>query len=619
MNNPGHKIARWMMIILMIFVVAGTMVPRPAQAQWATFDALTESSTWGDFATNISDTVTTNLMEIKEYILDGLAWALAKALVQSMVASTVNWINSGFQGSPSFLTNPEGYFADVGDQVTGNFISNTGILSNLCSPFSADLRLALALGQAGYGSRYKCTLNSVIANVKNSTVNGMSIQGFMNGDFSQGGWPAFISLSEPQNNESSAYLQAHSDLLQQIGAKQSSINQQLTQGHGFLSFQSCTDVTASISGGGSFAPQSLGLSNDQYAQLQKNVAGTYNTGNGTSIQQTADATGEHYKQCSTQTPGSVISASLNKSLGATQDSLVTADEIDEVIGALMNQLVSTILTGGLHSASQKSSGQTQSFIDQMSAEQNPVLQSQIQKLVNNIGQYVAPATQDKAVLDQILGIYDDLKSFYVSLVAQCQSANSTSTAATVQGILDSQVTPLLTPAQTKDDQAVSELALLANLQATASSTDTTGLNQTAQQFTDMLQSGTVITALDVSNAKTDLKTATKTAATIRALGVPYQMLCVLGASTSTIPITIPAPAISSADITTGIITGTNFTYVTSVYAVSTLTNIQTDLLFTATSDTSLSVDFSSVPPGDSKLYVANPTGVSSAYKINIAQ
>ena len=229
-----------MMIILMISIVAETMVPRPAQAQWATFDALTESSTWGDFATNISNTVTTNLMEIKEYVLDGLAWALAKALVQSMVASTVNWINSGFQGSPSFLTNPEGYFANVGDQVTGNFISNTGILSGLCSPFSADLRLALALGQVnGNNGHYTCTLSSVINNVKNSTVNGMSIGGFMNGDFSQGGWPAFISLSEPQNNESGAYLQAHSDLLQQIGSKQSSVNQQLTQGSGFLSFQSC--------------------------------------------------------------------------------------------------------------------------------------------------------------------------------------------------------------------------------------------------------------------------------------------------------------------------------------------------------------------------------------------
>jgi hypothetical protein len=251
----------------------------------------------------------------------------------------------------------------------------------------------------------------------------------------------------------------------------------------------------------------------------------------------------------------------------------------------------------------------------MSAEQNPALQSQVQKLLNNIGQYVTPATDDKATLDQILGIYNDLKSFYVSLVAQCQSANNASTAATVQGILDSQVTPLITQVQTKDDQAVSELAMLANLQAEASSTDTTALNQDATQYANMLQSGQIITALDVSNAKTDLKTATKTAATIRALGVPYQILCTLGSTTSA----LPKPTISSTDTVAGTITGTNFTYTTSVYSVSTLTNLQTDLLFTATSDTSLSVDFSSVPPGDNKLYVVNPTGASSAYKINISQ
>ena len=63
--------------------------------------------------TGISNTVNLWMQRIKEYVLDGLAWHIAKIMVQQITASTVQWINSGFSGSPSFLTNPEGYFANV--------------------------------------------------------------------------------------------------------------------------------------------------------------------------------------------------------------------------------------------------------------------------------------------------------------------------------------------------------------------------------------------------------------------------------------------------------------------------------------------------------------------------
>jgi len=896
MKNHKHTIARWMICISMLLVLAETSIPSQAHAQWATFDIPTEVTT---AITTVEDTLNAVIqywLELKYAVLDPLAWGLAKMLLQQMTASTVNWVNSGFKGSPAFLTNPAGYFANIGDQATGALIANSGALSSLCSPFSVDIRLALALGQAGGGGggsgRYACTLSTIINNAQNFaknpgqavTVNGQSINGFMGGDFSQGGWPAFIALSEPQNNESGAYLQAHSDLLQQIGAKQSQTNQQLNQGKGFLSFQSCKDVSgtagsaASGSGvnasggsvdmsgyggdtlpsdtGNTFTPptnpwtaevdqyqstynnmgcggnninsssagniistggtagtivhptnpwlseiatqqsvlQSYGCANANGApgpnagsaacaspqnflqQAQTNSANwikynannnpaasecveyngdgscaqkytgntansgqtnnsssgstgpcqlvdpdtgecldansgssasakacateqglidnaqaksdawdSYNEGNDPNISGCAEynadgscaqyavsdtsnpvdntssdnidnggqianidngagsdgvnngsdvsvdqATG-NLQTCDTQTPGSVISDSLGQGLGSPTASLVAANSFDEVIGSLATQLLSQVLTSGLHSISQKGSGSSQSFINQMANQQNPALQSESQGLISSANKEIGPTTDYKSVLDQIVGVYADLQSYFTSIVTQCKSINNTSAAATVQSMSDGNVAPLLAQAQAKDDQAASNLAVLTNLQTAASSTDTTTLNKSAVQYGNMIQSGTLITALDVSNAKADLKAATKTAAGLRATGVPYQMTCVLGAATSTagrtifgIPIApatpvVSPPAISGVNLSTGIITGTNFTYTTSVYAISTLTNIHTDLMFKAMNDTTLSVDFSYIPPGDNDIHVVNPTGTSSGYKVNIVQ
>ena len=58
---------------------------------------------------------------IKEYVLDPIAWMVAKTMVQSMTNSTVAWINGGFNGSPAFIQDPEQFFMKLGDNIAGNF------------------------------------------------------------------------------------------------------------------------------------------------------------------------------------------------------------------------------------------------------------------------------------------------------------------------------------------------------------------------------------------------------------------------------------------------------------------------------------------------------------------
>ena len=96
----------------------------------------------------------------------------------------------------------------MADQITGDFLAKAGgPLTALCSPFSIDIRIALAFKyHPNVLKKYECTLGKIITNSKNA-VKGASINGFTAGDFSQGGWPAFVSLTtEPQNNYIGAYL-----------------------------------------------------------------------------------------------------------------------------------------------------------------------------------------------------------------------------------------------------------------------------------------------------------------------------------------------------------------------------------------------------------------------------
>jgi len=222
---------------------------------------------------------------LKDFVLDKLAYLVAKQILHQMTISVVNWINSGFQGNPAFINNPAGFFEDAADQVTANFL--VGPLQGLCSPFSLDIRLALATQMTNSSQgRYTCTLSKVIqaqqqtiARAQNGTLvnvtaqnsaNGATLNDFMNGgvlsnsnqlsvngysangvyggltnNFAQdGGWAGWIALtSEPQNNIYGAYLMAQSDLAQQIASKKAAVDADLNRGNGFLSWQDCKTVS----------------------------------------------------------------------------------------------------------------------------------------------------------------------------------------------------------------------------------------------------------------------------------------------------------------------------------------------------------------------------------------
>ncbi|MEK7213555.1 MAG: hypothetical protein AAB637_00355, partial [Patescibacteria group bacterium] len=194
-----NKIFKKTIVTIIIFTLVFPFLsfyPKKVRAQLATVDAGNIVQNTITATNSTASSLKDYSMWIKEYVLDGLASGLAKMIIRTLTSSVVNWINSGFQGSPSFVQNPGAFFLDMADQITGDFLSQAGgPLVSLCSPFSIDIRIALAFKyHPNIQKRYTCTLGTIIKNSKNAVANA-SINGFTAGDFKQGGWPAFVSLT----------------------------------------------------------------------------------------------------------------------------------------------------------------------------------------------------------------------------------------------------------------------------------------------------------------------------------------------------------------------------------------------------------------------------------------
>ncbi len=451
----------------------------------------------------------------QDYYLNEIAWSSAKILVQQITASTVSWINSGFKGGPAFVTNPSSFFANIGDQITGSFIANNGALSNLCSPFNVNVRLSLGLQQAGYGSnganksKYTCTLDSIIKNVSNPTVNGKSITGFMNGDFKQGGWAGFLALSQPNNNASGVYLQAQDDLNQQINTKQDQQQQQLNQGGGFLTYPICTDLGT----GGE----------DAYLSGNPNVSVTSIGPDGTMT----------YQSCQDSTPGSVINSVLQKNVNSGVDQLNIAQSMDEIISSTMSQLTGQILTQGLTGVT-KSSGVTQSYLNQLSNETTGTssYSRSTSSLKSGYNKYITKAQNTVDTYTKIIGLFDSTRTSLMSAetcYTNLASSSNQSEATNISDInstiaqLNSDEAPYLTSYNNASTSLASYQNTINNSLNTVS--DPTQLTTASQSYQDFVSNEVPAINTASQNAKTDLASAQTTTKNYQKQATQYLTQC----------------------------------------------------------------------------------------------
>ncbi len=255
------------------------------------------------------------LLTNKELVLDPVVTAAAKVVISNITNSLITWINSGFEGNPAFISNPEQYFTDVADQVAGNFIAG-GEMGELCQPFSNTIRINLAVNySSNYVQRNFCRLSDIIGDVEGYT-------DFTNGNFGLGGWNSWFEITQnPSNNPLGAQVIAQSEMAKRIAKAVGIKEKELDWGDGFLSFRDCL---------------------------------------------AEDRNGNCVKQGPIKTPGKVIESQLENTLGSDIRQLELADEFNEIISALVGQLVQKVFISGL------SSGPTANYSGGQTAVQVPL-------------------------------------------------------------------------------------------------------------------------------------------------------------------------------------------------------------------------------------------------------
>lgn len=278
-------------------------------------------------ANSLVTSVSTAAERTLNYVVNGLAWDAANLAIESMTKSTVNWINSGFQGSPAFVTDLNENFQGVSDAIAARFFTelSTEIDGIATTPFqdrvldAARLAYYLHTSPESFYTRYPYTLNQVSPDDR----------AFLNGDFSQGGFNAwFATVMNAPNNPYDARILADRVLNESIGGAIQIRTQELDWSKGFLSWRGECKVEA---------PEGDAVSLDN-----KDTCLSYEV----------------------KTPGSVIEQQLNNQLDSGRERLIVADDINEIISALLNQLVGQVLgVGGLSGTSRPSSGGGSSFID----------------------------------------------------------------------------------------------------------------------------------------------------------------------------------------------------------------------------------------------------------------
>lgn len=226
---------------------------------------------------------------------DSIAWCIINAIISYIADATIAWANSGFNGNPAFVDNPEKFFSDLADQEAGKFIQDlvkgtTGV--NVCQPFKVQIAINLAKSYSSKGQRQSCSIDQIVKNYDS----------FVNSNFKEGGWNGWLSLTQnEQNNKYGAYLVNNDLLYGQIALKNNTAQVELGWNKGFLSFNRCEDK------------------NDP-------------------------------KSCKTTTPGTLIQSSLEKTLNIPKDRLVIAQKFDQVVTVLINQLIKVALDKALESS-----------------------------------------------------------------------------------------------------------------------------------------------------------------------------------------------------------------------------------------------------------------------------
>jgi len=272
------------------------------------------------------------------------AWdVLRKQLMAMLVNDIVKWIQGG--GQPLGVTDWQQLLKNAANNAAGEFINKYLGMGFLCQRFDLKIKIALTAIPT-FQTSVSCTFSQIVANINT----------FLN-DFSQGGWKAWISLSEAPNNLMGAYLIA---MDKKIGVEAEGAQAAQNEGvasSGFLGEKRCIEIDGVPTG----TPVDLSVITPPNKCTKQMIV----------------------------TPGQSVAEAAFKGSNLDIDWLIQADELQEYFAAIINAVINRVIREGLFLLQPSSPGGTAGGIPSSSALTSSITGSQTAKSLTQQLQLVA--------------------------------------------------------------------------------------------------------------------------------------------------------------------------------------------------------------------------------------
>jgi len=269
---------------------------------------------------------------------DAIGKGIVRIIFRHMLNDIIAWIRG--EGKPRFITDWKGFLKDTVE--LKDFLGKLG-LGFLCEPFEYKLRVALSMPEARlFEDRVECSLGDVVGNIEN----------FYN-DMRTGGWKGFIDFTyKEQNNFYGAYFLGFTEKYSRLSTAELA---KRTEGSAYAGFLPQKEILEWAGGNKEYI--SGCIEQDCYPAFEsciENCNGDSNCEAGCE---------ESYNKCEEScykeggahptiekivTPGITIHDRLEGAIHADIDWLMTPDEMDEAIVAIIDALIFRLLkTTGL--------------------------------------------------------------------------------------------------------------------------------------------------------------------------------------------------------------------------------------------------------------------------------
>ena len=300
-------------------------------------------------------------------ILKQVLMAIARRALQEITKSTVNWINSGFHGSPLFLENSSSFFEDIVKSEVKTAVDMYGY-DSVRFPYGKDFAINTI-------NAYKNTLeNNAAYSLSKVMTDPVQLYNYQN-NFNVGGWNGFlINTQYPQNNYLGFQMLANEQLAGRVTSSPTANNaitkvkETLQQGMGFLSPQACPSNSAYNNGVNEFQRPSFNMAERQkwYTEQRKVIENADGMTEQEKKEQIAlldkdfkektDMEKANWAEENTcpggliaTTPGAVVSNQITTALNIPANSTLQAMGLGNSLSTIFDALLNKFIGDGLNS------------------------------------------------------------------------------------------------------------------------------------------------------------------------------------------------------------------------------------------------------------------------------